>query len=254
MNATKQHVGVKGLAKRYLTVVAENKPDLSGTVPVQVSTNSKTEASINLAIVGSCMPTKLCEQYCYGSRGPIAFKNSLLVQARNLARFNYLETASNTEVENEARNIMKQVGSASWFRWNGVGDLVPGSVRVINAIARLYPKVTQWVVTRKPVMARLLSDSTAIAVLFSWDSTTPEKVKVESLSVKQAFKKTLFQFAWTQTTETDLAPAEVSVVFNNHIGRKRETWSDTRVCEATQEGKNHDNACNECRRCFSTTD
>jgi hypothetical protein len=245
-----KYVGVKGLSKRFLNVIQENKVDTSGTIPVQVSTNSKTEASINVAIVGSCMPTKQCEQYCYGSRGPIAFKHSLIVQAKNLARFNHLESAAEAEVEQEARNIMKQVGAASWFRWNGVGDLVPGSVRVINAIARLYPKVTQWVVTRKPAMARLLSDSASISVLFSLDNTTPAKVKAEALVVRAGFKKTLFQFSWTQTSETDLAPAEVSIVFNNHTGRKRQTWNDARVCEATQEGKNHDNACNDCRRCF----
>jgi hypothetical protein len=99
-------------------------------------------------------------------------------------------------------------------------------------------------------MARLLSDSTAISVLFSLDNTTPAKVKAEALVIKAGFQKTLFQFAWTQTSETDLAPSEVSVVFNNHTGRKRETWNDARVCEATQEGKNHDSPCNECRRCF----
>lgn len=240
-------MGVKELRKRYLSVIHDNQREIG---PVSVSSNTKTGHSVNLAIVGSCQPTKECERYCYGLRGPIVFKNSLLVQHNNLERFKVLEKASEEEVEREARSIIRQLKGAAWVRWNGVGDLVPGSVRVINAIARLYPNVTQWVVTRKPEQVQTLQDSPSIAILFSLDKTTPEKVLQKALSLQKTFQKAMFQFSWTQTEENDIAPDCVSIVFNKHIGRNAKDWNDSRVCHATVKGNSHEGSCDECRRCF----
>ena len=242
--------GIKGLSKRYLEVIQERKPELDGRVRVKVSSNTKTGASINLAIMGSCTPTKACERYCYGARGPIMFTNSLVSQAENLSRFNYLETASQSTVDREADYIVQQLGRKQWLRWNGVGDIVPGSARVVNAISKRHKNIIQWVVTRKPDMLELLEDAESLAVLFSLDSTTPERVFSEAEKRKQRFSKALFQYAWTQTEETDKAPPHVSVIFNVHIGRKGNDWKEPRVCEATLPSTDHANACDSCRRCF----
>lgn len=241
---------IQAFRKRYLSVIQDNAENARSTGSVKVSGNTKTGVSINVPIIGTCTPTKACGAYCYATKGPIAFPASLLSQERNLQRFNELENANEAEVEKEAKNIMKQVGAASWFRWNGVGDLTPGSVRVINAIARLYPNVTQWVVTRKPALAATLSDSKSLAILFSWDETTPAAIKIRSLEVSKAFKQALFQFSYTRLSENDVAPKEVSIIFNYHAGRSRKAWKDARVCEATLPDHEHENACNDCRRCF----
>ena len=245
----------KGLTehrKRVLPLI-QNAP---ATVPdrIEVSGNAKTGASINSTIVETCQPTGRCMEYCYGKRGPVTFKNSILLQHRNVLRFNYLETATQAEVDAEALRIAYTVlaSGENWIRWNGVGDLVPGSVRVVNALARLRPDITQWVVSRKVVEVGKLEDLPSIKILFSLDETTPDTIRQRAESLASTYKRAAFRFAWTRTATSGMAPPNVSIVFNEHIGKHHGAWSDdVRVCAATLPGNTHTDTCATCRRCFA---
>jgi hypothetical protein len=73
---------------------------------IMLSSNSKTGCSINVSIIDTCQPTKLCMSYCYGTRGPIAFQKSLELQQANTIRFAYLANAPQSEVIKEAQGII----------------------------------------------------------------------------------------------------------------------------------------------------
>ena len=188
-------MGMIEFRKRVLPVINNGPQGIPGMV--KVSDNGKTGISINLSIVDTCNPTKDCMTYCYGTRGPIAFKNSILAQAANTRRFTYLETASQSEVDAECENIAESVrkGKQTWIRWNGVGDLIPGSVRVINRMAELHPEITQWVVTRKVNEAATLSDKPSIKILFSLDSSTPDTILQRAKDLRKTYKRAKFRFS-----------------------------------------------------------
>lgn len=236
--------------KRVLPVI--NNAVVKTPESVKVSDNGKTGISINLAIVETCQPTRECMEYCYGMRGPIGFKNSILAQHANTLRFAYLEAAPQSEVDAECESLVTAVrkGKQNWIRWNGVGDLIPGSVRVINRMAELHPEITQWVVTRKVNEAATLADVKSIKILFSLDTSTPDTILQRAKDLKKTYKRAKFRFSWTRRDATKV-PRHISIIFNEHRGRRRGNWEDKRVCEATLPDHAHESACNTCRRCFS---
>jgi len=218
---------------------------------IYYSSNTKTGGSINLPIAGTCNPTKLCMASCYAMRGPMVFSNSIQKQTENFILFQYLETASEAEVERVCHALKKDIKDQNWIRWNGSGDLIPGSVRVINKFAELYPNVIQWVISRKPAMIATLSDHKAIRLLVSLDETTPVAVATKLRAMKAFFKKTKVKLSYIRTAEQQKIPNGISIVFNEHIGTKRLAHSDKRTCHATVAGNTHEDSCDTCRRCFS---
>lgn len=236
--------------KRVLPII-KNGPN---TIPesLKVSDNGKTGISINVSITDTCSPTKECKDYCYGTRGPIAYPASILAQAANTRRFTYLQSAPQTEVDAECEALAAVVkkGKQNWLRWNGVGDLIPGSVRVINRMAELHPEITQWVVTRKVTECATLADKPSIKILFSLDNSTPDTILQRAKELKKTYKRASFRFSWTRR-DANPVPKHVSIIFNEHIGRSRGSWEDVRVCEATLPNHSHEGSCNTCRRCFA---
>lgn len=224
---------------------------------IYVSENSKTGMSVNTPIVGTCKPTKACSSYCYGLTGPISFKPSLRKQFDNLKRFEYLETVCSSDLQKEASRIYHTVRPEhTYLRFFGVGDLTPGSVRLINALSAMYPDLILWVASRKISLASKLHIHDNVFVMLSVDQSTP---KSDLNSFRALIKKhSPHVFAsYTQLSEDDTPPDWIYTVFAHHkVGGKRSTWSkgttDSRMCPATiQDGAEHENACDRCRRCFS---
>lgn len=244
-------MGMKEYRKRAL-VVLNNERKNDAPKFLRVSDNGKTGVSINLSIVDSCQPTKDCMSYCYGMRGPIGFSNSINAQSANFRRFQHLETAPLSEVDADIALITEAIRKSkqNWIRWNGVGDLIPGSVRVINRMAELHPEITQWVVTRKVNEAATLSDHRSIKILFSLDNSTPDTIVQRAKELKKTYKRAKFRFSWTRR-DANPVPRHVSIIFNEHIGKRKGGWADKRVCEATLPDKSHESSCNTCRRCFA---
>lgn len=242
---------VQSLRKKFLPVIQDSQIEMSDSI--QISSNGKTGHSINLSILETCQPTKECSKYCYGIRGPSAFSNSIKAQHRNTLRFQYLETAPFHVILEECEKIYSVLNKSgkNWIRWNGVGDLIPGSIRVINAFAEIYPDIIHWVVTRKVREAAQLKDLSNIRILFSLDKSTPEKIKNEALNLSKNYKNGIVRYSWTQR-DMERAPEYIDIVFNEHILRKRSVFNqDFRVCEATLPNHSHLDSCNSCRRCFA---
>lgn len=124
-------------------------------------------------------------------------------------------------------------------------------MRIINEIAQREPKLTLWVITRIPDMAAKLQDLKSIKILFSLDASTPEIITQRAKELKRSFKHAKFRFSWVRDTARK-APRIANIIFNKHIGRKKEAFSsDERTCHATLPNHNHSNSCDSCRRCFA---
>lgn len=244
-------MGIQEYRKRTLPIIqkVEGQKMIDA---IKVSNNGKTGISINVSIPKTCQPTKECSTYCYGFRGPITFSNSIAAQAENSVRFEYLETASQDEVDRECDQIAAVVRKEkqTWLRWNGVGDLTPGSVRVINRMVELHPEITLWVVSRKVDEVKKLSDHKSIKILFSLDRSTPDTILQRAKELRKTYKRAKFRFAFTRR-DSKSVPRNVSIIFNEHIGRRKSDFADKRVCEATLPDNAHEGSCDKCRRCFS---
>lgn len=218
---------------------------------VYLSENGKVGTSINLPVAHTCQPTDACMRYCYAVRGQLAYPAAMGRQYDNLA---VLASAAGNPAR--ARELAGDIAGEllasgqTFIRWNGVGDLVPGSVAVINALAELAPWLAQWVVTRRVDMASEVADHAAIRLMLSADDTTPPKRLEALLALRKRFKRAAVRMAWTRTSET-VPPAWVDVIFNEHGGGRRTAWEDKRTCHATTPGGKHGLACPECKRCFA---
>lgn len=258
---------IKEYKRHYLNVInSQPIPDIS---EIHISKNTKTGISINLPIIGTCHPTTECHKYCYGLRGPIVAGRSLKKYHQNLALLNRLEKSSQSEVNRQARILAKKILKAkrNWIRWNGVGDLTKGSIRVINAMASMYPEITQWIPTRRFDLIPLIKDYPAIKLLLGTDASTKEKIQILKaenrrgevktvLMVTDAlghrfwvkkFSKLAVRKSFVRRTNAKVADG-IAVIFNEHIGQKKFiTSDDSRTCQATNGQKV---VCENCRRCF----
>lgn len=246
----------------YRKLVARTREVAATRAPVAmlyVSTNEKTGASINVAIAGSCRPTTGdggCSSYCYGCTGRISLPNSIGRQVDNLRVLQGLGDAPQATVDAVATQLAADIERVTkgqgWFRWHGVGDLLPGTVRVIEALARLRPTLVQWVVTRKPELAALLPDVPCVRILASTDDATDATRGEAIQALRGAFKQAQVRVSYARLGEP-LPGASVDVVFNAHRGVKKlqAEQNDARVCPATLPGASHHAACDACRACFA---
>ena len=146
---------------------------------LQLSMNHVVGVSLNVAIVGSCTPTRQCRESCYALRGMIAWTNAVRVQARNLLRLQQLEHASIDVVRDEAAWVAGEVRRRGFdvLRVNGSGDLVPGTVRLVNELSRRHRWLQLWIATRKPALAARIVRRQNVAVMLSADRTTPRDTR-----------------------------------------------------------------------------
>lgn len=218
-----------------------------------LSDNTKTGYSINLPIAQTCAPTKACRDYCYATLGRIAMERSLGKQIDNWLLLKDLTLRDNARARALAQGLLGQAPrSADFVRWNGSGDLIEGSVAVINALTEIAPEITQWIITRKPRLAAKIVDHPAIRLLLSLDETTPPKTAKALRELPARFKKAAVRLSWVRTPDSGAIPDDVDVIFNFHQMQMRTDPKprDARVCEATLPGSKHDDACESCRRCF----
>jgi len=221
---------------------------------LHVSNNYKTGASVNVAIAGSCNPTRACKKYCYGLDGPIARDNSIGRQLDNLRVLQFLELAEQREVDTVGLVLISDIDrlQRSWIRWHGVGDLLPGTVRLIHFMVNERPDLVHWVVTRKPIEAKKLPDHPSVRVLCSFDETTPPSTAEKMYGLRKQFRKARVRFAWVRRNE-EKVPRRIDIVFHEHHGRRTLELKkpDRRTCSATLPHALHRDACDSCQRCFA---
>ena len=234
--------------RRHLPVVAP--PAL------QVSRNAKTGVSLNVLMHGSCRPTRHCYQTCYGLLGPISMANALHVYGANLARLNALADASSAEITREADRLADACRAAGqdFLRVHGVGDLVAGTIRLINRLSRRHPGLRLWVSTRKADLARQIVCRPNVHLMLSTDCSTQPADWTAFRQIVSTRRGQAF-LAYVQSRADEVVPADVRIVFAQHVGSARARWApEPRTCPATVHtqygGAEHDGACSRCRRCF----
>ena len=251
--------------RRSLPVVREAVAELPAPVPAVppplfVSKNSKTGFSVNVAITLSCRPTEACSRYCYGKAGPIAMRAAVNRQEQNFHRLRWLAEAPPSVVATEADMVYWHVKPyANFLRFFGVGDLQPGSVKLIKTLAKRHPDLALWVATRKFDLALDLPFVRNVHVMLGLDSTT-KGADLHAAYELVRERAPQFYGSWVQREADEVIPAWVQVVFAVHRGSNRAKWSaeaeDVRLCEATragEKGAEHEGACGTCRRCFDVS-
>lgn len=226
----------------------------AGSAPpptLRLSENHVVGLSLNVALVGSCRPTKLCREKCYALRGLVAFQASRDLQAENLARLEYLEAAPLSEVRAEADGIAAQVRSAGQdvLRINGTGDLVPGTVRLLNVLSRRHPWLRLWVATRKLALARQIILRQNVHVMLSADRTTCPADITTMLELRRRGRGRVF-LSWLRD-DLSPVPSEVDLLFHEHHGAwKAPLPAEPPTCPKTIVGTESKLACLSCRWCF----
>jgi hypothetical protein len=214
-----------------------------------LSTNLKTFFSVNLPVAFTCRPTPLCLLYCYAAiRGKPA--RWLKVLRKQLRVLRYFET---TEPRIAAARIYHEYVKHRLrvLVWNGIGDLIPETVAVINAIARLYPEVVQKVSTRKPELATALDRGAAnLYVALSLDRSEDSARRWEAM--KMARHPRVFPvFVRLHTNDHTMG---ARIVMNAKQRRLDLPYDDpTTICPADAGQIEDKGACARCRMCFSPT-
>jgi len=156
------------LEREYPDVVRVPKQHL-------VSLNSKTGISLNFPVSETCRPSKVCAQICYACRTSTRI-NMPASRAKAWTTYYYFMDNS---VEVIAERLYKEFKrfQRKWglkkLRWNGVGDLFPKSVEVLNYMAEHYD-ITHLVYSRRHEMVNQLTPSPRLHVLYSLDESNWE--------------------------------------------------------------------------------
>jgi hypothetical protein len=136
-------VSVKTLARKHIAYT-----DLLEVGEDPFSTNKVTGHSLNVPIIGTCMPTVVCGETCYFAKGPSTWTASLKKQHR-------LMNSIRKDPEVVACRIVESAKrkKLTFIRWNGGGDLFEELLPCIDYVAVAVPAVPQWVVSRIPKLA-----------------------------------------------------------------------------------------------------
>jgi hypothetical protein len=245
----------KRLAKLDLAALRKDvhrSPMLSG--------NAKTSESFDVAIGHSCDPTHVCAQVCFGSRpgAPAAWDKSLRKRLRNLR---YLQRASTDEVvdrltrefRRKQRRWAKKGIVLDFLRFNGIGDLIPQSVAVINAFAVRNPDVLAWVVSRKFHLASQIVELPNVFVELSLDSSTPPHLVEQAYDLVRTHSRTYLAFLRTKPNDDTLKAA---IVYNEKrtkglpYNRVTDCPVDAGALDLGNERGVGGTACAKCRKCF----
>ena len=235
---------VRDLIKKTKALDEEYNEGMLGPKESICSNNTKTGWSINFPIRGTCRPTKACSRLCYGAiKGkPITWDKSLL---KYLRIYKYFK-AEPAEVI--AERIYREYKShkMSFLRCNGVGDLFPESVKVINVFSSRYPDTVNWVVTRKPEMAAQIAPKSNIYLMFSLDKDSKDrKEKMDSFNHPRVYYSYLREAADEKTMKS-------RIVFNAHQVKKQLLYDDKHTtCPVDAGIIPVKGACETCRKCFS---
>lgn len=155
-------MSVKTLARKHV-----DYPDRLEAGEDPFSTNKVTGWSLNVPIIGTCMPTIVCGETCYFAKGASTWTPSLKKQHRLL-------NSIKDDPQGVAKRIVKSARrkKMTFIRWNGGGDLFPEIIPCIDAVAVEMPDVPQWVVSRIPKLAATITPRANIYVHISIDKSS----------------------------------------------------------------------------------
>jgi len=212
-----------------------------------LSKNHKVGLSINFPHFRTCCPTKICNSFCYGAiRGAhITYDRSLLKYLRNY--HSVINNPPEVIGEKIAAEFHKQK-NFDFIRWNGVGDLFPEAVKVINYLIDNHPDIKLWIVTRKPEMAVQIKSSPNIYIMFSLDKSSLDRQdKVNKLG---GHSRLYFSYLKVDNNDQNM-PQDISIVFNAKQLRNLDETNVGFYCPVDNRKNKSKNACMSCRKCFS---
>ena len=204
------------------------------------STNKVTGHSLNFPIIATCTPTTVCAETCYFACGPATWSASLAKQYRLL---NSLRADPPLLADTIA--VWASKLRLTFIRWCGGGDLVAETPPCIDAVAAALPAVPQWVVTRKPQFASLITPAENVFVHFSVDRSSWRRLE----EMRQLAPAGLKWFWSYQCDDGELPPEDIaSVVFRDgyDLAGDRPTADD---CPLNL-SESIAGVCEGCRRCF----
>ena len=208
-----------------------------------VSTNTVTGHSLNFPIIGTCRPTTVCADTCYFAAGPSTWSASLAKQHRLL---NSLRADPQQRAATIAAWAVRL--RLTFIRWHGGGDMVEESPACIDATARLLPTVPQWVVTRKPELARRITPQPNVYVHFSVDRASWAR-----LAEFRGVAPRGLQWFWSYQCDRDEVPQAgiAPVVFRD----KYDLDGSAPIAQDCPLNLNESivRVCESCRRCFNGT-
>ena len=181
---------------------------------IKLSMNFKTLVGFNVAIVGSCWPTKGCLDYCYGTSvrltGGMTIKEIEKAVKKVVAGKGGLKNPGNVALDvpiiNDLPNVVKaQIGNLAAIRrlagdkkeresvadaivdvvramgqdnirWHGVGDLVPETVTFLDTLTARHPNFRVWGFTRRPAEAQKLPVRDNLVFWLSCDETSAPRL------------------------------------------------------------------------------
>lgn len=240
---------VSRLVKRTNAIIKLHGLSEIGPKDIICSKNTKTGYSINFPIKGTCRPTKVCAENCYGAiQGkPITWTASLLKQSKILKYF------KSTNPEEIADRIHKEYVKKhmTFLRWNGIGDLFKESVNVINIILNKYPNDILWVVTRIPEFAAKINRKAQnVYIMFSLDSD-PESKRRKIKMMRHRHPRIYYSYLRFKSDENTM---KARIVFNAQQEKKNLPYDDLyTVCPVDAGIIPVKNACENCRKCFTQT-
>lgn len=205
------------------------------------SNNRVTGHSLNVPIIGTCMPTVVCAATCYFACGPSTWTASLKKQHR-------LMNSIKVDPRGVAERIVKSARRKrlTFIRWNGGGDLFEESVACIDFVAVAMPDVPQWVVSRIPALASRITPRDNVYLHFSVDRSSWNR-----LDEFRGLVPAGLQWFWSyqcdkgeSPTSGDVAP----VIFRDGYDPKGAALYGN-DCPLNS-SEDISNVCEGCRRCF----
>jgi len=229
-------MSVKTLFKKHRTYsdhLSENEDPFS--------TNKVTGWSLNVPIIGTCMPTIVCAETCYFAKGASTWTPSLKKQHR-------LMNSIKADPAGTAARIVKSARrkKMTFIRWNGGGDLFEELIGCLDAVAVAMPDVPQWVVSRIPEMGSRVVPRENVYLHFSVDRSSWGRLEEFRSLVPKGL-----QWFWSYQCDKDEVPKSgdiAPVIFRDGYDPKgHPLYGNDCLLNAAEE---IDGVCETCRRCF----
>jgi hypothetical protein len=230
-------MSVKTLARKH--VAYEDRLE-DGEDPF--STNKVTGWSLNVPIIGTCMPTVVCSETCYFAKGASTWTPSLKKQHRLMNSIKNDPKAVAVRIVRSARRK-----KMTFIRWNGGGDLFPESVLCINAVSAAMPDVPQWVVSRLPKLAASLAPRPNVYLHLSIDKSSWKRLD-EFRSIVPDGLQWFFSYQCDKD-ETPPSPEAAPVIFRDGYDPKGGVLYGY-DCPLNA-NEDITGVCETCRRCFN---
>jgi hypothetical protein len=208
--------------------------------------NGKCGLSFDLPVCETCCPSSVCLKICYGRQRSkyYARVKTIARQLRVLAFV--LASPPRAVAERIGRECTK--ARTTFVRINGVGDLIPQTVAMVNLLVELRPALSVWVVTRRvDLAAQLRRDAENLFIQVSLDAS-PQSKTIRDRVAALGHPRMYPSYVRTDAAEDTFGAA---VVFNEQGNATLPTHDLPTLCPADAGVVPFQGACEKCRKCFS---